>query len=435
MSSYGTRRGPLQSTPANVQCQKCLKRGHYSYECKASAQDRPYVSRPSRSQQLRNPKLVPELTGLEPPASKKGIADAIIAEREAQHARERGDGDHEETKQHLPRRLEPASVSSKSKTAESLGAGYSRHPIDRTRSPIPTRRGRSPFSPGGEHRRSRRRTSSRSPQHHPARNSAPLRLRRGRHSEPEGDRRSLSRTSSRSPPHHRTPYPMVSRREHGLESSEGERQPRGGIYNRSSEYRALSPLPLRRSPASSDDDIRRPPRHTNNARHTKNRSPPRHRTRSPTPSHWERSPKHLKNGQRLPRSLSYSRSPQHPRQISRDARFPHRRGSGDSVDPGTSEPPRREVRPVDKTSRGPQRVGLETKGEFGHVRRYRSRSPEMKGRGYQREPRGPRHGRHEPARDDGTSQRVASDEAERDRSLSPFSKRLAMTRAMNSSAR
>lgn len=35
---------------------------HYSYECKASAQDRPYVPRPSRSQQLRNPKLIPKLT-------------------------------------------------------------------------------------------------------------------------------------------------------------------------------------------------------------------------------------------------------------------------------------------------------------------------------------------------------------------------------------
>jgi hypothetical protein len=35
---------------------------HYSYECKASSQERPYVSRPSRSQQFRNPKLVPKLT-------------------------------------------------------------------------------------------------------------------------------------------------------------------------------------------------------------------------------------------------------------------------------------------------------------------------------------------------------------------------------------
>lgn len=66
------RAGPSPSTPASVQCQKCLKRGHYSYECKASAQERPYVARPSRSQQLRNPRLQPKLanTSLEPAEQK-----------------------------------------------------------------------------------------------------------------------------------------------------------------------------------------------------------------------------------------------------------------------------------------------------------------------------------------------------------------------------
>ncbi|EEB98144.1 hypothetical protein MPER_02401, partial [Moniliophthora perniciosa FA553] len=32
-------------------CQKCLGRGHYTYECKGT---RPYISRPSRTQQLVN---------------------------------------------------------------------------------------------------------------------------------------------------------------------------------------------------------------------------------------------------------------------------------------------------------------------------------------------------------------------------------------------
>jgi Zinc knuckle len=35
---------------------------HYSYECTSGAQERPYVPRPSRTQQLLNPKLVPKLT-------------------------------------------------------------------------------------------------------------------------------------------------------------------------------------------------------------------------------------------------------------------------------------------------------------------------------------------------------------------------------------
>lgn len=34
---------------------------HYSYECKGTTQDRPYIARPSRTQQLFNPKLVPKL--------------------------------------------------------------------------------------------------------------------------------------------------------------------------------------------------------------------------------------------------------------------------------------------------------------------------------------------------------------------------------------
>ena len=38
--------------------------GHYSYDCKAQAQERPYISRPSRSQQLLNPKLKPKLANI-----------------------------------------------------------------------------------------------------------------------------------------------------------------------------------------------------------------------------------------------------------------------------------------------------------------------------------------------------------------------------------
>ncbi|KAI6092120.1 zinc knuckle-domain-containing protein [Hypoxylon rubiginosum] len=85
------RRGPTKSTPASVQCQKCLKRGHYSYECKASAQERPYIPRPSRTQQLLNPKLVPKLTSDVPDTlqKKKGVADEELAKIEAERAKKR----------------------------------------------------------------------------------------------------------------------------------------------------------------------------------------------------------------------------------------------------------------------------------------------------------------------------------------------------------
>jgi hypothetical protein len=82
------RGGPSKTTPASVQCQKCLKRDmyplqsdssglltylerHYSYECKAAPQERPYVPRPSRTQQLFNPKLLPKLTNETPDTLQK----------------------------------------------------------------------------------------------------------------------------------------------------------------------------------------------------------------------------------------------------------------------------------------------------------------------------------------------------------------------------
>jgi len=96
MNRYGRGQaiGPSSSkATASTLCQKCLKRGHYSFECKAVAQERPYVSRPSRTQQLLNPKLVPKLTSDVPQEllRKKGVADEQLAklEKERGRARER----------------------------------------------------------------------------------------------------------------------------------------------------------------------------------------------------------------------------------------------------------------------------------------------------------------------------------------------------------
>ncbi|KAB5538355.1 hypothetical protein DKX38_015888 [Salix brachista] len=43
----------------NAQCQKCFQSGHWTYECK---NERVYMSRPSRTQQLKNPKLRPKVS-------------------------------------------------------------------------------------------------------------------------------------------------------------------------------------------------------------------------------------------------------------------------------------------------------------------------------------------------------------------------------------
>nr|GMD88555.1 zinc finger CCHC domain-containing protein 10-like [Ipomoea batatas] len=44
----------MTSIGSASQCQKCFQTGHWTYECK---NERVYISRPSRTQQLKNPKL------------------------------------------------------------------------------------------------------------------------------------------------------------------------------------------------------------------------------------------------------------------------------------------------------------------------------------------------------------------------------------------
>jgi hypothetical protein len=66
--------------------------GHYSYECKATTQERPYIPRPSRTQQLFNPKLQPKLTEAAPPedlTKPKGVADIILKAKEDERSRKR----------------------------------------------------------------------------------------------------------------------------------------------------------------------------------------------------------------------------------------------------------------------------------------------------------------------------------------------------------
>ncbi|KAI1336758.1 zinc knuckle-domain-containing protein [Xylariaceae sp. FL0016] len=154
------RRGPSKSTPTNVQCQKCLKRGHYSYECKATAQERPYVPRPSRTQQLLNPKLKPKLASdgaNELQSSTKGLADSELAKREAERAKKRelerdAEGSEDE---HLKKRRSASydSVSSIS-TRGSRNSRSPPHTQNVPRSPPPkTSRSYHSRSPVGRHHR------------------------------------------------------------------------------------------------------------------------------------------------------------------------------------------------------------------------------------------------------------------------------------------
>ncbi|KAF4313468.1 hypothetical protein GTA08_BOTSDO00256 [Botryosphaeria dothidea] len=121
--SYG---GRSKATPSTT-CQ--------NYECKASAQERPYLSRPSRTQQLLNPKLKPQLTSDVPNdlLRKKGVADETLAKKADERGRKHSRDDDDMTSR--PRKRS-RSVSSYSSTSVST-ISTNRSP---TRSPSPPRR-------------------------------------------------------------------------------------------------------------------------------------------------------------------------------------------------------------------------------------------------------------------------------------------------------
>ncbi|OMP83293.1 hypothetical protein BK809_0004674 [Diplodia seriata] len=129
-----------------------------NYECKASAQERPYVSRPSRTQQLFNPKLKPQLTSDVPNdlLRKKGVADETLAskadERGRKHSRE------DEDLQHRPRKRSRSASAYSSSSVPTISTNRSP-----SRSPPPARQEaskRSRRSPAGDDRKRRRRSVS-----------------------------------------------------------------------------------------------------------------------------------------------------------------------------------------------------------------------------------------------------------------------------------
>jgi len=103
-------------------CQKCLKTGHFIYECKF---ERPYVSRPSRTQQLENPSVLAKLKVAGKPSvevpeefkKKDGTANRILTEK----AKEREKGKERESKK--ARRSSASSDSDSDSDSSSSGSG------------------------------------------------------------------------------------------------------------------------------------------------------------------------------------------------------------------------------------------------------------------------------------------------------------------------
>ncbi|THH18305.1 hypothetical protein EUX98_g8983 [Antrodiella citrinella] len=72
-------------------CQKCLGTGHFTYQCKNT---RPYVSRPSRTEQLEKPHLLAKMKAEGKPSvevpeefkQKKGTANRILEAKEKERS-------------------------------------------------------------------------------------------------------------------------------------------------------------------------------------------------------------------------------------------------------------------------------------------------------------------------------------------------------------
>ncbi|KAI8137482.1 zinc knuckle-domain-containing protein [Fennellomyces sp. T-0311] len=71
--------GPKASP--STRCQKCLEYGHWTYECK---NNRPYKSRPTRTQQLDKPLKLRQPDLPEELQDRHGLADKILAKKKKQ---------------------------------------------------------------------------------------------------------------------------------------------------------------------------------------------------------------------------------------------------------------------------------------------------------------------------------------------------------------
>ncbi|KAF8516835.1 zinc knuckle-domain-containing protein, partial [Hysterangium stoloniferum] len=80
---------------ANTVCQRCLGKGHFTFDCKFT---RPYVSRPSRTELLEKPSLLAKLRkdgqpSIELPEefkTKAGTANKILEDKERKRENEKG---------------------------------------------------------------------------------------------------------------------------------------------------------------------------------------------------------------------------------------------------------------------------------------------------------------------------------------------------------
>ncbi|KAK0635635.1 hypothetical protein B0T17DRAFT_503147 [Bombardia bombarda] len=196
------------------------KKRHYSYDCKAAPQERPYVPRPSRTQQLFNPKLLPKLSNEVPDAlmRKKGVADEELAKKEAERARKRElEGDEEFA---APGESSPKRRRSPSYDSVSSFSTRSPSPVPLKRISVSPRRERRRDSPGPSHHRpapqARRRSLNPEDRYLSRASESPARHHRHHHRHGAGARlpAAARRSPSLTPPPRKDDRASVTRRDY-----------------------------------------------------------------------------------------------------------------------------------------------------------------------------------------------------------------------------
>lgn len=126
MSKYAPHKRSANQPKAtsSTTCQKCLGKGHFTYECKGQ---RPYISRPSRTAQLENPRLAAKLKQTievpeeftKPAGTANQILEAKEKEREKEKEGEDSKGKGREVSPERKRRKRRSSASPDSRSSDS----------------------------------------------------------------------------------------------------------------------------------------------------------------------------------------------------------------------------------------------------------------------------------------------------------------------------
>jgi hypothetical protein len=87
LPAYLQKRQEKKAAAANVQCQRCLKLGHYTFECKLK--EAVYVARPSHTKLLVHPSLRPRNVEKDPDTLREEAQRAALEEYKKKKAQEK----------------------------------------------------------------------------------------------------------------------------------------------------------------------------------------------------------------------------------------------------------------------------------------------------------------------------------------------------------